>query len=66
MECRAVVQTNPFAQFGEADPVPVTSDLFEDRKGAAERLDAATLAVFGIVVDVGPGLWPGSQRVRFF
>ncbi len=39
-------------KIGEPDAVAVARDLFEDREGAAERLDADALPVVGVVVDV--------------
>jgi hypothetical protein len=42
-----------------ANPMPsVPRDLFEDRKGAAERLDADPLPIIGVVVDVA---WGGTS-----
>ena len=52
MKRRGVVQADEPAQIGKPDPFAMTRDLFEDRKGAAERLDADPLPVVGVVVDV--------------
>ncbi len=46
------MQADQLAQFGEPDAFAVTRDLFEDREGAAERLDADPLPVVGVVVDI--------------
>ena len=40
MERGGIVQADQLAQFGKPDAFAVARDLFEDRKGAAERLDA--------------------------
>ena len=40
MERGGIVQADQLAQVGEPDAVAVARDLLEDRKGAAERLDA--------------------------
>ena len=39
-------------QIRQPDAFTVTRDLFENRKGAAKRLDADPLAVVGVVVDI--------------
>ena len=52
MERSGIVQADPLAQIRQADPVPVARDLFQDREGAAERLDADALPVLGVIVDV--------------
>ena len=55
MEGGGIVQADQLAQFGKPDAFAVTRDLFEDRKGAAERLHADPLPVVGVVVDIGCG-----------
>ena len=52
MERGGIVQADQLAQFGKPDAFAVTRDLFEDRKGAAERLHADPLPVLGVVVDI--------------
>src|SRR5256885_10141072 len=46
------MQADQLAEFGKPDPFAMARDLLEDRKGAAERLHAAALAILGVVVDV--------------
>ena len=46
------MQADQLAQFRKSDPFAVARDLLEDRKGAAERLDADALPVVGVVVDI--------------
>ena len=52
VERGGIVQADQLAQFRQSDAFAVTRDLLEDRKGAAERLDADPLPVVGVVVDI--------------
>ena len=47
------MQADQLAEVCEPNAFAVTRDLFEDREGAAERLDTDPLAVVGVVVDIG-------------
>ena len=51
------MQADPLAEFGQANAFAVTGDLFQNRKGAAERLHAAALAVLSVVVDIRLARW---------
>ena len=72
MERGGIVQADELAQIRKPDAFAVPRDLFEDRKGAAERLDAAALPVFGVVVDIAlrrlhqPGDRGLAQACRLF
>src|SRR5882672_64751 len=52
MERGGIVQVDQLAEVRQPDALAVPRDLFEDRKGAAERLDADPLPIVGVVVDI--------------
>jgi hypothetical protein len=52
MEGGGIVQADQPAEIGKADAFAVPRDFFENRKCATQRLDAAALAIIGVIVDV--------------
>jgi hypothetical protein len=51
MEGGGIVQADALAQIRQANSFPVPRDFLKYRKGTAQRLHAASLAVFGFVID---------------
>src|ERR1700722_17254456 len=52
MKGGGIVQANQLAQIRKPNPFAVMRDLFQDGEGAAERLHAGALPVFGVVIDI--------------
>src|SRR4029453_18017789 len=63
MEGGRVVQADALAEVGKADAFAMARDLFQDGKGAAERLHAAAGAFPGLIVD-GRLVRPHQPRNR--
>src|SRR3982074_3440564 len=55
MERGRIVQDDQLAGSRQSNTFAMPRDLLEDREGAAERLYAGPLPIFGIVVDIA--LW---------
>ena len=47
------MQADELREFRETNALAMTRNLFEDGKGAAQRLNAAALAIFRLIVDIG-------------
>ena len=59
------MQPDELAQVGKADAVTVPGNFFQNAKGAAKRLNAGALLVFGVIVDIGARVFhqPGGRQL---